>query len=406
MKSGFSRRTLLKGLGVGAGAVIGSRLAGGASGLIGEARADITTSAVVIVHLDGGFNALFVSPASFQPAGTFGVSAGNFTALGNNVTIDNTWNTALSAWAKQHLAVLGVRHGQSGHDSATRADWTFNNSNAGLLLANAIGGTASIKAAVMGGSLTPGGGAVPLAPVAGTSFQQINDLQSTIDAFGGSIGDTRKPTRNVALPTMTGAKTMAGSQLTKNPGSLGSLGLGYTAAIDTIQKTAPALTFAEFATAYGLGTTTGVGSLKSKFAAAELMIRTGTNVVAIVDGAGWDSHGDTTGNGMRNLMATHVLSPLATFINRMVDPAQNPTTNVTLMIMGDFSRSLPGSDHQPNLSVGVFGRHVQLGSTGNVAADVSLPNGSPSVPGMWAYLAAASQVATNPFGANPHGLLI
>ena len=93
-------------------------------------------------------------------------------------------------------------------------------------------------------------------------------------------------------------------------------------------------------------------------------------------------------------------------INRMIDPAQNPSQNVSLIIIGDFARSLPGSDHQPNLSVAVFGKNVARGTTGKVAANVSLPSGTPGVTGMWSYLAAASKVATNPFGANPHGLVL
>jgi hypothetical protein len=35
--------------------------------------------------------------------------------------------------------------------------------------------------------------------------------------------------------------------------------------------------------------------------------------------------------------------------------------------MGDFSRSLPGSDDQPNLTATVIGKYVRVGTTGRVA---------------------------------------
>jgi hypothetical protein len=74
--------------------------------------------------------------------------------------------------------------------------------------------------------------------------------------------------------------------------------------------------------------------------------------------------------------------------------------------MGDFSRSLPGSNHQANLTATVIGKHVKLGTTGRVNADVGLPNGSPGIQGFWAYLAAVLKTADQPFGTNPHNLVL
>ena len=34
-----------------------------------------------------------------------------------------------------------------------------------------------------------------------------------------------------------------------------------------------------------------------------------------------------------------------------------------------------------------------------------LPTGSPAIPGLWAYLAAALKLQQNPFGTDPHGLI-
>jgi len=53
---------------------------------------------------------------------------------------------------------------------------------------------------------------------------------------------------------------------------------------------------------------------------------------------------------------------------------ENPR-NVAILIMGDFSRSLPGSDHQSNMSATIIGNKVKVGSTGTVSANVGLPAG-------------------------------
>jgi hypothetical protein len=37
-----------------------------------------------------------------------------------------------------------------------------------------------------------------------------------------------------------------------------------------------------------------------------------------------------------------------------------------------------------------------------MAANVTLPSGTPSVPGFWSYLATVAKASSNPFGANPH----
>jgi hypothetical protein len=145
-----------------------------------------------------------------------------------------------------------------------------------------------------------------------------------------------------------------------------------------------------------------VNSFKAKLAAAELMVRAGTNVISLFDG-GWDTHGDRTGTVVRNKMTSYVLAPLNTFLTRMV---QDPTRNVVVMIMGDFSRSLPGSDHQPNLSATVIGKFVKQGTTGRTAnGTVTLPAGTPSSAGLWSYLAAVTK-AESPFGANQHPTLV
>lgn len=393
---GFSRRGFLKGVAAVTGAAIGARLPG--SSWIGNAMAATEPTSLVVLHLVGGYNAIFCSANTL--VGRFGVTAGNHTVLGNGVAVDNTYANSMSTFVKNHMAVIGVRHGISSHPNARRSIWSMGNQNAGLVLANAIGGTASIKAAVVGGNLN---GDVPGGTVGGTSFQSINDMQATIEALGGGAPNPRVPDREVALSGMTGAQAMSQNHLTGSPESLDSLKSGYDAAINTLKQPVQQFDPAALKQAYGIpANQNAVRSFASKLAAAELMVRAGTNVVGIFDN-GWDTHGDTTGTVVRNKMTSYVLGPLNTFLTRMVE---DPNRNVVVCIFGDFSRSLPGSDHQPNLSATVIGKYVQRGTTGRVDSNVRLTQTSAGSQQLWAYLAAATKTETAPFGANPHGLVL
>lgn len=387
---GLSRRGFLQALGIGTGLALTSR---------GARAADEMPTSVVVLHLQGGYNALFASADSL--VGKFGVTAGNHKVLGGGKGpgIDQAWFDSMSPFVKQHMAAVGIAHGISNHPGARSAMWQNGNDNAGLKLASAIGGKASIKAAVVGARLLDS----KYGSLAdGTSFQQITDMQSTIDALGGGKPDPRVPDRAIAVNGVTASQTMSGNALTGSPVSLDSLESGYRAAIDTLKQPVKTISLDELKTAYKLGDGTAVGGLKTKFAAAELMVRAGTNVVQIVD-AGWDTHGDRDGVTVRNKMKT-VLPPLNAFLKRMVE---DPARNVTFAIIGDFARSLPGSDHQPNLTATVIGRNVKVGTTGRTnKGTVSLKSGTPKIEGFWAYLAALAKLDAAPFGKNPHtGLL-
>src|SRR5687768_11775722 len=111
--SGFSRRGFLKGLAAVGGAAVGSRIPG--ASWIPEARAAGEPAAVLLIHFIGGFNSIFASAAQLQ--GNFGVTAGNHTALGGGLSIDNTLVNSFSPFVKQHVAAVGVRHGLSAHDA-------------------------------------------------------------------------------------------------------------------------------------------------------------------------------------------------------------------------------------------------------------------------------------------------
>lgn len=389
----FSRRGFLKGLLGITGAALGTRFAG--SAWEGEALAAGEPAALVVLHLVGGYNALFGSADSL--VGKFGVTPGNHTVLGG-VGLDNVFANSMGQFAKNHVATVGVRHGISSHPAARASLWTQNSQNSGILLANAIGGKASIKMAHVGGNMIA---EAPKAAVNGTSIQTILDMQSTINALGGGTPNPRVPDRAIALPGMESSEEMSMDAMNASPASLDSLKNGYSAAIATLKQPAKTLDLPGLRTAYGIGTATAVNGFASKMAAAELMLLAGTNVVTLSD-TGWDTHGDTQGVTVRNKM-TALMPAMNTFLERMV---ADPTRNVTFAIVGDFARSLPGSDHQPNLSITVIGRNVKRGTTGRTqTGTVSLSQSTPGVQGMWAYLAALAKVGTNPFGANPHTAL-
>ena len=403
MNSGFSRRGFLKGVSAAFGAAVGARIPG--AKLIGDAYAATEPTSLVTIHFTGGFNAIFASAGTLT--GSFGVTAnpqsanttGNWTRLAPGMGVDNTLVAALTPFARTHTAAVGVRHSLSAHPAAQAALWTTNGQNSGLLLAAAMGGNASIKAAVVGGNVI---GAAPKGAVKGVSYQSITDMQKTIEALGGGVPGSRIPDRTIALAGVEGAHAMSANALTGSPASLDSLENGYQAAIGTLKQPVQSFDYEDLKTAYALGNTTAVNSFKSKLAAAELMVRAGTNVISVFDG-GWDTHGDRTGTRVRDKMTSYVRAPLQTFLSRMLN---TPGRNVVVTLFGDFSRSLPGSDHQPNLSALVIGKYVKLGTTGTVDSAVRLKAGTPGIQGFWSYLAAVTKTEQSPFGANQHDGLV
>lgn len=404
----ISRRGFLKGAAAAAGAIAGTRIAGG-SHMLGDARAATAGApAVLIIYTLGGYNSIFPSfgDSTSLSGTTFGQS-GTGLNLGNGLIVDSTFSK-LNAFAQANMATIGTKHGQSAHDSAEQATWSDGTNNYMLQLASAMGGGGSIKAAVAGGNMPQG----PAPAVNGNTLQQINDLQSTIDALAGT-GDATVPDRTLATKGVTANQTMSKNRLAASPKGLLSLGSGYSSSIATLSKPPQVFQFSDYNTAYNLGGKTGVGSFASQMAAAELMIAAGANVVCAMTGFNWDSHGDTDATSVRNQMTTAIIPSLNTFITRnqvtggfnALDAAGNPR-NVSVVIMGDFARSLPGSDHQPNESITVFGPNVKVGTSGQTDNKVGLAPSTPTMLGLWSYIAALSGVTANPFGVNPNTALM
>lgn len=398
----FSRRSLMQATGAVAGGLAASRLMTGNGLLSGDANAQAVGEkpALLVIYLSGGYNALFGSSDSFAGAGTFGVNAGNQRVLGGagNLVIDAPTYGTLPAYALAHMSTVGIRHGITAHGAAQTANMSDGTRSYGLRLASLLGGDAAIKAVNLGTQMMPG----PRTAESGVSLQQVNDMKSTIAALGGAT-DPTIPDRKIGAAGITAAQTMSADRLAANPMMMTGMRDGLQSGIDTLNKPVQAFNYAAMATAYGMAATaTAVNSFSSKIAAAELMITAGANFAVAVDG-GWDTHGDRTGANVRNMMNTRILPPLRTFINRMMNL---PDRNVVVAILGDFNRSLPGSDHASALNATVIGKYVKVGTTGKVGANVQLPAGTPSVPGFWAYLAKTLKVPTDPFGANPHGTIL
>lgn len=393
----ISRRSFIKGLTYGAGAAIGTRLVGSGHGWEGEAKAADEKPALFCVYLRGGYNALFSAPSGMK--GSFGIDDGNIEAIANDLFIDAPTYGTLDPKVKTKLATIGVAHNLTDHDDSQMQKWWSSQSKSYVLqLADALGGDAAIKAAVLGNDNVPG----IKTPENGVTLQTIADMEATIAALGAAQNNERNPDRAITAAALERAALMSKGTLDNNPSSLLALNQGYPTASALLRKPTKPFSFAKLNQDYGLNDSTSVDDWKSRVAAAELMITAGANVVIAIDD-GWDSHGDTSGNEVRNKMSNDILPPLKKFFENMWAEADR---NVVVCVFGDFARSLPGSDHQPNCAVTVMGKYVKSGSTGNVGKDVNMKDNTPDIPGMWAYLNEVLKSPTKPFGANPHALVL
>jgi len=348
---------------------IGTRL--GAKAWVPDAVADPTAKAAVVsIFFEGGFNALFTSADSFLGQGTFGVGALTTKKVGNDLFVDSGTIGSLGDWALGHMAAIGNGHGATDHVSAQRNNFTDGTRSYVVQLAAAMGGSAAFKAAAMGSLPTPG----PSIGEGGVSLQLLRTMTDVETALGIGPVDMKRPARNAAANANMHARDMSRAMIAKNPRSLPFAKDGYDTVVESLGKQPIAIDVAKVAQAYGSREGTNLDSVPAKLAAAELMIRSGTNVVTLSD-TGWDTHGDEAarpfdaGWAPRSCRAEDV--PLS-------DPSEPElaTMNISVILHGDFARSLPGSDHAPALSALVIGPNVKVGTTGRVSADVTLPPAS------------------------------
>lgn len=408
-KSGLNRRQFMTQSTLGAMAL-------GTSGLWAPrvfGAEETAPSKVLAIFLPGGCDGtrLFANTLLATGTGAFGVTPTSGVALNptetdpaNKVTVDVMFNQ-LNPFAKSHFGVVGVAHGITAHGPAKAAHFTAAGKSGILSLASAMGGSGSIKCAAVGAELPFG----PTAAVGGVTIQQINDMQSTIDALGGGVPDPTMPGRDLAAAGIAGSLAMSAETFQGNPDSMITVASGYKVAQETLKKPKQAFNPEELKAAYNL-TSTAVTSMMAKMAAAELMFASGTNVVTIVDGGGaqWDTHGDTTGARARGAFQTRILPALKLFTDRNI--TETAPFNIHVMIFGDFNRSAPGSDHAGTSSVAVIGPRIKQGSTGNVDAQIRLPAGTAGTDGLWGlmgHLSGGPSVATAVVPAgNPHTRLV
>ena len=405
MSRDFSRRAFLRGAGMAAGLVAAGRLPGFRRSGVAHAAEPSEASAVFLVYLRGGYNALFPSANSFLASGAFGVRDANVLRVGaSDLYVDKASLGALGPFALGHMASIGVKHGISAHPTAQLRNWMDGTRSFPIRLAAALPGTAAIRCAAVG-PMPPGTHRAE----GDVSMQQVRDLATTIAALGGSTAAVA-PERGLAASGLDAAREMSAARLAVNPESGRSLAEAYPASVAMLTQATQTFDYAEIAAAYGIAQDAAgryPTAVKQNFrmmaAGAEIMIRAGANVVTANIG-GWDSHGDRDGSEVRGMMADKgITAGLRAFVERT---AAMTDKNVVTVVFGDFSRSLPGSDHQANLTATVIGKYVQVGTTGKVSGTVGLPAGTPGIEGFWSYVAAAAKAPTNPFGANPHGLVV
>ena len=297
----FSRRGFLKGLGVAAGAAVGTRIAG--KEWEQEARAATAEPTTVIsVFLNGGYNALFGSADSFQ-GNSFGVTGGNIISLGNNLVVDSVFqpiiggangnglNPSQTFW-RSRLVSMGNRHGSTDHGTAQRNNFTDGATSLPLQLAAAIGGDASFKAVALGDM--PAG---PNGAVDGVSMQRLQNVSDAQTILTGGQPNFNVPARNVAAEALTRANTMSGAAIERNKESLVTFKDGYATQIDALRKPVQRVDVGAIRQAYGntnenAGFGGGLGGMNAKMAAAEMLMRAGANFIYLRDNGR-----DTTATG-------------------------------------------------------------------------------------------------------------
>ncbi len=392
--SKFNRRSFLKAVGIGAGAAVGTRLAG--PGFMPDAMAQNSGAgkpAVLVIYLGGGYNALFGSAASFMNT-AFGVTAGNTAQVPGGPLVDASFNRLPKA-AFDKISTVQINHRSSDHGGGQRGGQSEGGPvGFAIQLASSMGGDGTIKMATVGGGNVNG----LAGTMNGTSIQNIGDARSTIDALKGN--DTLAD-RAIAAKAIEQSQAMSAGRFAASPKGLTHLKDGYDTVRATLTKTATPYDYAAVLPGYGV-TGTAINNFNSKIAAAELMIRAGANVVYAIDG-GWDTHGDRDGSNVRNMMNTRIIPPLITFFNRMwVNNTEPVQRNVNVVIMGDFSRSLPGSDHATGCAATIIGANVKVGGFQRVTNNVGFDPNRPSGRGFFSLLGALTKTAGAPFGANAH----
>jgi hypothetical protein len=345
---GVSRRRVLQG-----GAALAGALMLGRRG-VGAPASDlqpVERPTLVVFWLNGGPAGLFNSADSFLASGAFGVTERNVRALGNGLFVDAGSFGALPAPALAHMASVNFRHGiVRPHDHARAAVLEGGPRSALLRLAAQMPQAAPLRCAV------------------------VNDL---------------------GLPVGVAA----------NPPAEGTATLERVLDTADVARALPPAQADAIRAAYGVAPgATEVRDQRATFAAVEMLVRAGTSVIfaqpAYTGRADrqFDTHNDETGAVAREIMAP-ITPSLSTFLDRAMSL---PGRNVVTMLVGEFSRTHPKSDHEKGGTATVIGKYVRTGTAGPQRVDGAVPEQAPPPEGLWAYAAAVLRVDGSPFGRNPN----
>ena len=345
----ISRRTVLK-----AGAAIAGALALGSRPLLAETRDAPEQPTLVVLWLNGGPAGLFNSADSFLSSGGFGVTADNVRHLGNGLCVDAGSLGALPGIALAHMASIDFRHGLYPHADA--------------------------RAAVL-----EGGGRSRLLRMA-AAMPGATSRCVVVNSLGLPVG------------------------VAATPPAEGGVGLERVLSLDEGHEHLPAGQLDAIRSAYGVPVASiAIDNQRSTFAGVESMIHAGAGVIFAQPAytgrpdRQFDTHHDDTGTLARDIMAP-ITPSLITFLDRVM---ALPRRNVVTLLTGEFSRTLPGSDHAPGGTATVIGKYVKTGTAGRQGRAGAPPEHAAPPEGLWAYLAAALRLdSTNPFGRNPHRELI
>jgi hypothetical protein len=347
-KKTISRRTIIQG-----GAAFAGALA------LGNWRETLASRpkerpTLVIFWLNGGPAGLFNSANSFLRSGAFGVTESNVRDLGNGLLVDAGSFGSLPLLARSHMASINFRHGiLRPHDHA-RAAVLETGSRSQLLRLAAVMPEAPIRCAVVNDLGFPVGVSASAPAEDGASLERVVDVAGV-------------------------ARRLSSTKLE------------------------------EVRAAYGMPHHhTSIRDQRSTFAAVELLVHARASVIFAQPAytgrtdRQFDTHQDDTGAAARAVMMP-ITPSLTTFLDRTL---ALPGRNVVTLLVGEFSRTIPESDHEPGGTATVIGKYVKTGTAGPQNADGSPPANAPPPEALWAYAAAALGLVATPFGHNPNPELI
>jgi hypothetical protein len=309
---------------------------------------------LVVLWLNGGPAGLFNSSGSFLQSGAFGVTPSRVRDLGNGLYVDAESFGALPSVARSHMSSINFRHGVIRPHEHARAAVLETGARSQLLRMAAVMPDAPIRCAVVNRLGFPVGVDDNPPPEDGVMLERVLEL----DMLAGRLGATR---------------------------------------VDDVRAV------------YGVAAdATTVGDQGSTFAAVELLVRAGTSVIFAQPAftgrpdRQFDTHEDDSGVEARAVMAP-ITPSLAIFLDRAL---ALPGRNVVTILVGEFSRTVPQSDHEPGGTATIIGKYVKTGTAGPQRPDGSPPLDAPPPEALWAYTAAALHLGSGPFGRNPNPELI